>query len=295
MFKRLGYFLKGNMDTKKMVIRGALPQKLSASIFYKINHGRKLDFKNPTTLDEKLLVQKLKYDKDDMATLLSDKYAIREYLEKKGYGQLLNELLLEGVYERAEDIDFDKLPERFAMKCTHGSGYNIIVKDKKQLDVKKAIKQLNVWLREDYGVMMAEAHYSRIKPRIIIEKYMEDKNGGFPSDYKFFASRGEVIGCMIATGRDTKLERLFVDNDFNDLHFIHEYTGENHMTLKPDTYDEMIKIASELSKDFPFVRVDLYDFDGRVVFGELTFTPNSCVHPHFNDEGQRWIGERIKL
>lgn len=293
MFTRIKYFFKGNNDTKKMIIRGALPQKFSAALFYKKNHGRKLDFDNPTTLDEKLLIQKLRYDKDPVASRCSDKYLVREYIEEKGYGRLLNKLL--GVYEKADDIPFDSFPDRFALKCTHGSGYNVIIKDKSQMDRAAVIKQLNDWLKEDYGIMMAEQHYSRIKPRIIAEEYLQDKNGNFPPDYKFFSSRGKVIGCMLATGRDTKLERLFVDNDFNDLHFINEYTGSDHHEFEPSSYKEMIKISEELSKDFPFVRVDLYDYNGDVIFGELTFTPNSCVHPHFNDEGQKWIGERITL
>lgn len=292
------YLIHGNTDIKKMAIKGMLPQKLSAALFYYKYHHKPLNFKNPELMDEKLLILQIRYNSDPQISHLADKYAVREYISSVGYPDILNPLI--GVYDRAEDIDIASLPMRFAAKCNHASGFNIIVRDKKTLDENKFRDTLNSWLLDDYGILKGERHYSGIRPRIVIEEFLEDKNGLFPCDYKFFCSRGKVTGCLVITGRgqyntsgEEGKERCFVDKDFSDTGYINEYTGDNIKDLKPPCYEEMWKAAQKLSEPFPFVRVDLYNKDGRIVFGELTFTPHSCVHPHINLKGQKEIGKQI--
>ncbi len=200
-----------------------------------------------------------------------------------------------GSYSKAEDIDWSILPDRFVIKCNHGSGYNIVVKDKSKADQIKINQQLNYWLEENYGTISSELQYKKIVPQIIIEQFIEGENGSLPVDYKFFTSRGNVICCLVITGRNSKEERILVDRNFDDLNLYNDYSGENYHTLKPESYDEMLRVAETLSKDFPFVRVDLYDADGKVFFGELTFTPHGCNHDYLSDEAQKWIGSKIRM
>lgn len=257
------------------------------------NYHRFIDYQKPELMDEKLLILKEKYADDPKIKSLIDKYAVRDYLEKAGYAGLLNELYQ--VCDAPEQIDWDSLPQSYVIKCNHGSGYNIIVPDSSKLDKAEAVRTLKKWLKEDYGFISGEKQYCGIPRKIIIEKYLETSEGHFPPDFKFFVSYGKVIGCMIAVERDTDLKRFFVDTEFNDLHFIHEYTKPDYKKYKPDSWEEQLKIASALGKEFPMVRVDLYDLDGKVLFGELTFTPDGCIHNHFSMEGQKYIGQRISL
>lgn len=277
-------------------IKSLFPPVIMGNIVFFKNHHRFINYKNPQLLDEKLLIlQGGVYHNNDLICKCADKLAVRHYIEEKApeMNKYLVELL--GVYSRTEDIDWNALPNEFVAKCNHGSGYNIIVKNKAKADQKKIYRKLNYWLDENYGIISSELQYKKIVPQILIEKFLEGKNGALPVDYKFFASRGEVICCLLVTGRDSKEERLYVDTEFNNLDLINEYTGIDYHTLKPDSYDEMIRIAEKLSKDFPFVRVDLYDVEGKIFLGELTFTPHGCNHDYLSDESQRWIGNRIRM
>lgn len=235
------------------------------------------------------------YKNSNLISQCADKLAVRRYIEACGSG--MNKYLIEllGVYSHAEDIEWDLLPNKFVAKCNHGSGYNIIVKDKTTVNRDEICKRLNYWLDENYGILSSELQYKKIIPRIVIEKFIEGENGSLPVDYKFFASRGKVICCLLVTGRENKEERIYVDAEFNDLKLINEYTGDDYHALKPASYDEMLKVAEMLSRDFPFVRVDLYDADGQVYFGELTFTPHGCNHDYLSDDAQMWIGRQIRM
>lgn len=275
-------------------IKSMFPPKLTGNLVFIKNHHRKINYKNPTLLDEKLLILREKeYYKNNLITQCSDKYAARKYIESKGYSDILNDLI--GVYSSVNEIDWDTLPQQFAIKCTHGSGYNIIVRNKNKEDKDQIFKQLNFWMKENYAIISSELHYYNITPKIIIEKFLQDKNGKLPTDYKFFASKGKVICCLLISGRENKLERIYVDESFYNLKLVSEYTGKDYTLLKPDSFDKMIEISKNLSKDFSFVRVDLYDVDGQVVFGELTFTPHGCNHEYLSDTAQTWIGKQITL
>ena len=235
------------------------------------------------------------YQDNDLISQCADKLAVRNYIEN--LNPIMKKYLIEliGIYSKAEDINWNVLPNKFVIKCNHGCGYNIIVKDKTEEDKKAICRQLNYWLEENYGIISSELHYKKIVPQIIIEKFIEGKDGSLPIDYKFFVSRGKAICCLLIVGRDTVKQRIFVDEKFDDLKLVNEYSGDDYHTLKPQSYDEMISVAKILGENFPFVRVDLYDTDGRVYFGELTFTPHGCNHDYLSYEAQKWIGDQIKM
>lgn len=232
----------------------------------------KLDLKNPKTFNEKIQWLKLyEWPHNDLVVLCSDKYRVREYLKKNGLHDYENELI--GVYENVDEIKWNNLPEKFVLKCTHGCAYNIICTDKSSLDIKKAKKMLNKWLKEDFGKFNAEIHYSRIKPRIICEKYLGDNL----QDYKFFCFNGKFKLLYIAIDSESETNRereAFFDENGNLLNLTNADYGLFSEAKLPDNFKELIKISEQLAKPFPFVRVDWYIKDGKTTFGELTFTPS---------------------
>lgn len=185
-------------------------------VFFK-NHHRKIDYKNPTILDEKLLaISANEYYKNPLITKCADKYAVREYIEEKGLGCILNDLI--GVYDSTDEIDWNALPNQFAIKCNHGSGYNIVVTNKADFNKDEVFAKLNYWLEEDYSIISAEHQYHEIPRKIIIEKYLTDGHGSLPIDYKFFASRGNIICCLSISGRaEHSTKRFFSDEKINGI------------------------------------------------------------------------------
>lgn len=286
-----------NEKKYKSIIRcfkGIISPKIVENITFFKNYGRVLNVNNPILFDEKLLILKSReYFKNDLVKQCTDKYAVRQYIESKGLGNILNELI--DIGNNTNEIKWDLLPEKFAIKCTHGCGYNIIVRDKNEIDTNLIKEKLEYWLEEDYGVISGEYHYKNMKRKIIVEKYLEGKNNELPIDYKFFCSRGKVICALIIVGRGNKQERIFVDENYNYLNFVNEYSGKDYLSTKPKAFEEMIEISKKLSEDFPFVRVDLYEVNNKVVFGELTFTPHGCMHKYLSEEVQVKIGSKIVL
>lgn len=274
--------------------KSILPQKLVSNIVFLKNHHRLIDYKNPILLDEKLLVLKDgEYKDNNLVSLCADKYRVRDYIRNKGYDDILVKML--ASYNSVDEIEWDKLPQRFVIKCNHGSGYNVIVTDKANANIDKIKNKLAVWMNQDFAVISSEHHYRAIERRIIVEEYIETENGVFPVDYKFFASRGQIICMLLISDRGVNKKRIYVDENFNSLQMINHNVIENFDMLKPKSFDKMLEIAKKLSEEFPFVRVDLYDKDGEVLFGELTFTPHGCAHNYLSLEAQKWMGSKIKL
>jgi hypothetical protein len=219
---------------------------------------------------------------------------------KCGTGGGINELYF--TVTDADSIDYDKLPDAFALKCNHGCAYNIIVPDKKDFsksDFEAAKKKLKYWMAEDYGVKSGEYHYKGIPRKIMCEKYIGTPNGALPSDYKFFASYGRVICCQVLSNRETQLRMSFVDRDFNNLRFTVDdehypmHSDSELAKLCPDSFADMLIMAEKLSIDFPIVRVDIYDFAGTPIFGELTFSPYGGYLGYINTVGQEYLAERV--
>ncbi len=241
-----------------------------SKIYFKHLLGYNLNLNEPTTFNEKLQWLKLyEWPNNADAIKCADKYLVREYIEQKGMGQYLNELL--GVWDNANDIDFDKLPNQFALKCNHGCGYNIICDDKSKLNIAQTRKKLNKWLKEDFGKFNAEPHYSKIKPKIICEKYL----GGNITDYKFYCFNGKVEFMYIASGFGQGIDEqvCFFDKNGNKAPYSRsDYKVMDDAQL-PKNFELMCKLSEELAKDFTFVRVDWFEENNKIYFGELTYTP----------------------
>lgn len=239
--------------------------------YFKIVLKYKLNLDNPKTFNEKIQWLKLyEWPNNELAIKCTDKYKVREYLILKKADKYLNQLI--GVYDKAEEIEWDKLPDQFVLKCNHGCAYNIICKDKTKLDIKKTNKLLNKWLKEDFGKFNAEIHYSKIKPRIICEKFLGDNL----EDYKFFCFNGKFKFMYVAVDSDdsSKEREAFFDEKGKLIDVTNADYGLYKEATVPDNFNELIKVSEELSKDFPFARVDWYIKNGVVTFGELTFTPS---------------------
>lgn len=241
---------------------------------YKKRFGREINLKNPETYTEKLQWLKLFYRNIDMP-VCSDKYEVRKYLADNGYAALLNEMI--GVYTNANEIDFDKLPTKFVAKATHGSSWNLICKNKQQLNEKVWKKIMNSWLKLNLYVFGREWNYKNLQPRIIIEKFLENEP---LNDYKFMCFNGVPRAMQINNDRNGKHYVDFYDINWNKFDFTYRnYTKSQHIVDKPKNFEKMVAFASELSKPFPFVRVDFYDLGDRIVFGELTFFPGGGLLP----------------
>lgn len=255
--------------------------ELMSKIYFKIVLGKSLNLKDPKTFNEKIQWCKLNYyPRSKRVVTCTDKYAVRKYIKKKGYEQTLTPLL--GAWDDANEIEWDKLPKQFVLKCNHGCAYNIIVPDKETADRRKIIAQLNSWLKEDFGAFNIEIHYSKIKPRkIICEKFL----GENITDYKFFCFNG-VPKCIYVSNdliHDRQAQIGFFNLDGTKMPLTRDdYTDIPEVTL-PEFFPEMLDMAEDLSKEFPFVRVDFFLANNTYYFAELTFTPGAGMMP-FNPE-----------
>lgn len=257
---------------------------------------KKLNYCKPKDINEKLMWL-TRYYQDPLKTLCADKYLVRQYVQSKGFEDLLIPLI--GVWDKSEDIDFQKLPNKFILKCNHGSGWNVICKDKSRFDEKLAVHKLNVWMANKYGDILQEIHYNNIAPKIICEQYIDAFDDGI-IDYKFHCSRGKVHSCLVAYNRDLHNPHL-VDLDHYDIKWNRtdaikdEFHVNRRYIEKPANYLQMLEIASSLSADFDYVRVDLYQIMGKVLFGELTFTPYANIMVYYKQAMLNELGEFVKL
>jgi len=246
------------------------------------------------TFDDKLLWLML-YWQEPLKSRCADKLAVRSYVEERGLGRLLPELL--GVYGSASEIDLDRLPSQFVLKCTHGSRFNLFCRDKSTFDKGRARKTLDAWLKQDLSKIGAELHYASIRPRIICEALLEDRPSEALDDYKVCCFAGKPHCTMVCTGRSTsRLKFDFYDLPWKaKLPYVRREVSSGRDIPKPAAYEEMVAAAEVLSKPFPFVRVDFYSVNGRAVFGEMTFTPNGCIDLDLTDEAQTAMGDLIIL
>ncbi len=265
--------------------------EFASKVRYRYYMGKPLNLNNPQTLNEKMMYLKLRvyWDKKFVADS-ADKYKVHQVVKKKGCPEILNELY--GVWERVEDIDWDMLPQKFVIKCNHGSGYNIICEDKSTFSILEAMEKLRGWLKETYGVERAEQGiYSKIKPRIIAEKFIETTDNKPPKDYKFFCSYGEVKFLFVASDRiggQTKFDYYWPDWTWIPVKNQHPNVGP---VEKPAMLDKMMEYAKKLSKDLPLIRVDLYNEGEQIIFGELTFTHFGCLNSFDPDEYDLVFGQ----
>lgn len=271
-----------------------LPDKIYLKIIYKKYMGKKLNISNPQTFNEKLQWLKL-YDRKKTYTTLVDKYAVRKYIINKLGEKYLIPIL--GVWDRPEDIDFKKLPNQFVLKCNHNSGGIIVCKDKNSFNKEAAYKSLKEQMSNNYYYGLREWPYKNIKRKIIAEKYLSDYSGGL-IDYKFFCFNGYVDNVMLCIDRhkgDPKF--YFFDKDWNLLRINQrgKEVPENFTLQKPKCIGKMFEIASILSQNIPFVRVDLYECNGDIYFGEMTLYPQSGLDANLLPETDAYLGSLIKI
>ena len=273
-----------------------LPDKIYLKILYRLQLGRKLDLKNPKTFNEKLQWLKLN-DRKPEYSIMVDKYRVREYIKEKLGEEYIIPLI--GVWDRAEDIDFSKLPDKFALKCNHNSGLGMcICRDKSKLDIEKVKKELNKGIKQNYYKTCREWPYKNVERKIICEKYMEQESSCELTDYKFFCFNGEPEFLYVSDGlenHDTaRISFVTIDWEFADFKRS-DYERHDKLPKKPEKYEEMLEIGRLLSKGFPFLRVDLYEIGGKIYFSELTFSPCGGFMPFTSYESDLKLGEMIKL
>lgn len=266
-------------------------------------YGLTMDFDNPITYSQKQQWMKL-YDVNDTMVQCSDKYAVREYIKAKiGEEYLIPLISINGKdrFENSQEIDFSKLPEKFVLKCNHGSHYNIIVTNKSSLSnrkIRKLKRQLNFWLKEKYEFKVGmELYYKGIKPYIIIEQYME-MDGDLP-DYKFYCFDGKVEFLLCMQNRFSGLRQSCLDLNFSKMPFLLP-TGTKvdyeEVTIgKPANFEKMTQIAQKLCIGFSHVRVDLYNINDKIYFGELTFCSSSGYDVAYPSEYDKFLGDKIQL
>lgn len=276
-----------------MVLTARLwPAELYIKIFYYLHLKKWPDLKPPHTFSEKLNWLKL-HDRNPLYTKLTDKYAVKDYVSKKIGVDKVVPLL--GVWNSFDEIDFDHLPERFVLKCTHDSGGFMICKDKSTFSKVKARSFFNRELRKNYYWNKREWPYKDIQPRIIAEKYLEDGNGDALTDYKFFCFNGEPKMMYISKDVSADPRTDFFDMDWNYLPFKFKDPHAEVRPSMPDKFEEMKEIARTLSKGIPHVRVDMYLINNHIFFGEMTFFHLSGFFSVTPDEWDDIIGGWLDL
>lgn len=272
-----------------------IPDKIYLHLKYYFRMGKWLHLKHPKTFNEKLQWLKL-YGRRPIDTVLSDKYAVKEYIAKTIGPEYVIPLL--GVWDRFEDIDFDQLPNQFVLKCTHDSGGVIVCRDKGKLDMESARRKINHSLKNDFYVYSREKAYKDIPRRIIAEEYKEDSKTKELRDYKFFCFDGHPKALFIASdrqadGEETKFD--FFDMEYNHLPFTNGHPNATVLPEKPKCFEEMKVLAAKLSEGIPHVRVDFYEVDGRVYFGEMTYSHWGGMTPFVPDKWDKIFGDWIQL
>lgn len=284
MHKKLAYYATAWM-----------PTKFYLRLRYRITFGKKLNLKKPKTYNEKLQWMKV-YDHNPIYHKLVDKFEVREHVARELGEEYLIPLI--GMWDKFDDIDFGELPDQFVMKCTHDSGSVFICKDKNSLDLKKLKKQMTDAQKRSQYRAGREWSYKGLKPRIIAEKFMVDDSCIGLKDYKFFCFNGEVKAMFIATDRGVEGEDVkfdFFDADYNHLSMKHGHENAKVLPPCPEGFEEMKTIASKLSQGLRQVRVDLYNINGKIYFGEMTFYHHCGFVPFEPEEWDYTFGSWLDI
>lgn len=259
-----------------------LPDRPYLKLVYWGETGRKLDLKNPETYNEKLQWIKL-YDRKPEYVIYVDKFAVRDYIKQTiGDGYLIP---LIGVYNTVDEIPWDNLPNKFVLKCTHGSGSNIICRDKQQLDIEESKRKLKRWMKKNWFWFGREWSYKDTEPRMICEKYLVDESGTELKDYKIFCFDGRPKLIQVDFGRFTDHKRNLYSTEWQFIDGIIKYPNQPSFNIKkPRKLDDMLRCASILSKNIPHVRIDFYSINEQIYFGEMTLYHGSG-YEKFKPEG----------
>lgn len=283
-------FYPARRKLQVLAYRFTSPETVS-KLYFKHELGYKLNLQNPKTFNEKLQWLKLYYWPNNVKAIqCADKYLVRDYVKNMGKEDLLNDIYF--VCNNADEIKWDTLPPKFVLKCNHGCGYNIICTDKAKINEKDVKNTLDKWMNEDFGEFNAEPHYDSIPKRIICEKYLE----GNIINHNIYVINGKATFLSIAGGLGDGIgEHLTYYNTDGSLA---SFKNRNYPTKKQkltDLLPEMINTAEYLAKGFPMVRVDLFDFDGKIILSELTFTPGGALIPFDSYNADLMLGERLDI
>ncbi len=252
------------------------------TFLYRQYRGKNPNFSHPTDLSEYIL-GKMQDKSWTKYADLADKVKVRDYVVSKGLGDILLDIY--GAWEKAEDIDFEKLPDKFALKPNNGSGGHYFCKDKSKIDKSVVIPQMNQSIVLDRIGYRFEPHYDCIEPRIYAEELIDTGSEAFPTDYKFTCVKGKIVDVFVCVGRETgSTKYISLDTDWNVLPYTKKDYLPDTVPAKPKLFEEMKKIAMILSADFDVVRVDLYEYKNQVYFSELTFSPwGGMMYSYTND------------
>ena len=273
-----------------------LPDKVYIQLYYRLRTGRKLNMKNPTTFNEKIQWMKFNY-RFPLQSVVSDKLLVRDYVKEKIGKEYLIPLL--GKWKKFDEIDFDTLPDQFVLKCNHDSGGLVVCRDKSALDYKKAKNKIEKSLKSNFYTIGREYQYRNIKPMILCEKFISE-NGKVPMDYKIYCFNGKqdvMLVCRNRFSNDShKAEYLFYDQNWKFLPWIKGDEKKKDPKLpRPENLNEMLEVAKKLSEDFIYARIDLYNVNGKIYFGEITLSPNSGFYSGLTEETDRILGEKIHI
>lgn len=274
-----------------------LPDSAMLKLQYKIKLKRNLDLKNPQRYTEKLQWYKINYRNPIMHQCV-DKYNVREYVQSKGLNDILVGLI--GKYNTVEEIDWDTLPNQFVIKTTHGSGgLNVVIcTDKGKLDIESIKEKLATSTKPvKKNTAGREWAYYGLQPGIVVEELLinrENPAAGI-NDYKIFCYNGHAKYIIVDVDRYIGHKRNFYDREWNNLHVTSDCPASDREINRPENIEELLKVAEKLSEGFPYVRVDLYDVDGNIYFGEMTFYPWSGYVQYTPDEWDYRFGEDFTL
>lgn len=272
-----------------------VPKKWYMKRIFRKRVGYPLNLEKPRTFNEKLQWLKL-YDHNPLYTKMVDKYEAKKYVaDIIGEEYIIPTL---GIWNQFDEIDLDQLPEQFVLKCNHDSGSVVICKDKARLDKKAAKKKLECGLRYNYYYRGGfEWPYKNVKPRIIAEAFMADDSGTDLPDYKLMCFGGKVKCSFTCTGRNTEngLHVTFYDREWQKMPFARHYPAEERPMSKPENYEKMVELAEKLAAPLKFARIDFYDINGRIFFGEITFFPGNGTEEFNPEEWDEKIGDWLEL
>ena len=267
---------------------------------WKLQYGKKFNWKDPQTLNEKIVWLMANTD-TSLWTKCADKIAVRDYVKEKGLSDILTHLY--GTWTDARDIDFETLPNKFVIKCNHDCGSTHIIDQSKGFDKEGLIKELNDRIRERFGYSSCEPHYTRIKPQILAEEFLCSPSDSFSSslvDYKVWCFNGRP--CYIWAAHNRTKEHVYTNVYDLSWHvhpeksvFTNHFRDGEGVVPKPKSFNRMMEAAAVLSEGFHQVRVDFYDIDGVLYFGEMTFSSAAGRMEYFTDEFQREMGSMVKL
>lgn len=264
-------------------------------LMYWSQFKRRLDLDHPVTFNEKIQWLKL-HNTNPLLSTLVDKYEAKSYVSKMIGEEYIIPTI--GIWDSFDEIDFSMLPNQFVLKCTHDSGGLVICKDKGSLDLSAAKAKIDSAKRNNYFWLGRETPYKKVVPRIIAEPYLEDHRDKELRDYKFFTFNGVVRSLFVASDRTNPNEETkfdFFDRDYNHLPIINGHPNARVIPHKPDNFEKMIELAETLGKDFPHVRVDFYEVDGKIYFGELTFSHFSGFIPFEPEEWDFTFGSWLEI